>query len=141
MSNPTRLSGRIRIEPALRPDELKKVAGFVSSKNSWSPNHDVLIEVATEFRDTEDGELHIKRGVALVGYEGETSAYNMESELAELARLLPGHTFTGYIYGKPDYGDVWRATIRDGRAVQEYAKLLWPDGTTCDVENLGDDDE
>lgn len=133
----TRVTGKITIDPPLSHAEIRRAANFVpAAGHSWA-ERDVIIQVNVEVRTTDEGELHVTRGTAIVGYEDTYKAYHIEEHLTELSKMFSKeHTFLGHLYGAVETGEFWRASIDPSGARLEYAKLMWPDGTTCDPGDL-----
>lgn len=118
----TNLTGRIEISP---PVPWSKLLGTALTEFG-----DGVLRVSVV--DTGEGTLTITaEGLAVEPYTDDSvRAHHPTEDLARIVDALPGHEFTGYIYGAGDEtGDYWRLSVVDGRAVMEEAHLVWPDGT------------
>src|SRR5690242_7107362 len=92
-------SGRIDIDPPLTAAELRALDLPV----------DIKVDVREETRDTDDGVLTVRRGLALVpAYEDAFTGYDFEPTLrAAVKQIAPGHQLTGRIRVEgEDQGDV-----------------------------------
>src|SRR5215469_2186049 len=117
------ISGEITINPPLRWSEVK------DTKFLPAPSGDraLRIRCIEETNNTDDGEILIRRGVAIADNLGEAAKYyELEGELREILSAYPDRKFTGYIVRVGDEnGDVERYWIQDGRVHSEKAALVW----------------
>ena len=81
-----------------------------------------------EVTDTAEGQNRIISGVAVAADYSEGSGYDMVPELQSLVDAYgKSHQFTGHIEATGEEGDQWRLLVRDGKAVQVYPRVVWPD--------------
>jgi hypothetical protein len=118
----TSVTGEIRIEPPLTWREFKDSPFVGDSK-------DVRLRVEAETVDTDDGPLMRKTAVALApAWEDSYKAYNLVEHVQQAIDAFPGHTFTGRLECEgEENADLWRVTVRDGRAVRVEPRIVWPD--------------
>jgi len=129
------LRGRIRIEP---PVPAKVLAQSRFMPGDTYPQTSVVYDVQTVVRETDEGELTVRRVAGLVcPYEEEAKHYAVAEELCDIAAELPaGHAMVGELIRVGEENpDVERFRMAgDGRTVLvEQARVLWSDGTEFDL--------
>lgn len=131
MSYTTRIDGQIDINPPLPWKQIKD-SPLLPANNKQAGYSDCLFHVVEEAVDTDDGELMRRSADALVPnyYIDDTSGRTLIAEIQSVVDANPGHEFTGMFEcdgERPD--DLWRAVVRDGRAVKFDAQIFWPEGS------------
>lgn len=144
-----KLSGEIVIDPPLSNTELKKLEKFneVGADNRYpryAADVDVKIVVNEVTVGTLEGSLIRRTGLAIApAYNDENSARHIMDNLAEIYNAVgKEHRFYSHIYGVGELGDHMRWFIAStpnaeglpAGPAQEEAKLIWPDGSTDNIE-------
>lgn len=116
-----RFSGEITITPPLTWAEIKH--------KSRRGLQDLRIRLHEDVTDTDQGQNRIVTGVAVApGTTDEAYAgYDMVPELQSLVDAYGSHEFSGHIEATGEEGDQWRLLVRDGKAIQVYPRVVWPD--------------
>lgn len=116
----TRFTGEIRITPPLDIRELLDCPFVMADEDGYE--HSVRIEVVV-------GDDHTPVGTAIVPVmEDAYKGYDMLENIQTIVdRYGDGRRFTGHLLAEGEDHDVSRFVVRDGRAVQAYAGLVWPD--------------
>jgi hypothetical protein len=124
----THVTGEFAIEPPLTWPEFKD-SEFVPHNIDCSYDPDLILRVAEESVDTDDGPLLRRTATALVMREiDEYRAYNLLDQVQKAVDSFPSHTFTGRLDCEGEEStDLWRVVIRDGRAVKVEPRIVWPD--------------
>lgn len=116
----TRITGNIEIVPPLKPAEIKRLPEF----------NDVRIATATETIETEDGDELVRytRTAIVPDSDDRYRAYSVVEEVQAIIDAHPDRGFYGYLEGRgeDDY-DLWRLSVRDGKAVKTMARIVWDD--------------
>lgn len=133
MSGDARITGRISITPPITWGELHNQRWATGTEPDRYP--DVKVELATTTEKTSDGEMLRHSGVAIAPTGHETSGYDLNVEVARIARAFataPDGTtrrFDGFLHVVWGRGEsVWRVVVRDGRAVEVRPQTVWPEG-------------
>ncbi len=128
MSYRTHVTGEFAIAPPLTWTEFKD-SQFAPHNITEPYDPDVILRVAEESVDTEDGPLLKRTATALVMRE--IDEYNSRNLLAQVQKAIdsfPGHTFTGRLDCEGEgNADLWRVVVRNGRAVKVEPRIVWPD--------------
>lgn len=130
MSYTTRIEGQLDINPPLPWKQIKD-SPLLPANNKDAGYSDCLFQVVEESVTTDDGELTRRSADALVPnyYIADTSGRSLIAEIQAVVDANPGHEFTGMFECSGERnGDLWRAVVRDGRAVKIEARIVWPDG-------------
>ncbi|PZG16481.1 hypothetical protein C1I95_17385 [Micromonospora craterilacus] len=130
MAYDSQVSGEITIDPPLPWAEIRD-SGYLPG-SAWLNNKTVKLRVVTDEVDTEHGLLLRQQAVGIVPVTEDS--YNAHSLVADVQQLIDqfggGRTFAGRLNGcGDDAGDLWRLEVRDGRAVEVQARIVWPDGS------------
>ncbi len=127
MSEDTTVTGQILIDPPIAWAQAREWPWLNISRNY---DRDVVLRVVDgEPFPTEQGEMIPRVVDAIVAERQNQSAYHLVEHLQEIVdRFGDGRAFTGHLLcsWNGEQGSVWRVLVRDGRAVQEYPKLVWP---------------
>lgn len=141
MGDDVRHSGEIRIDPPIDYDQLEQRSGFLQARfydPEFAPRKDVVL--AVEEQSIPGG--FTRRATAIRPLAlGTYSGYHVLEHVQELVDTYgDGRTFTGWIECVHPEGEQWRIGVRDGRAVQVSARLVWP-GEEEDAETWRGDRE
>lgn len=130
MSYTTHVTGEFTITPPLTWPEFKD-SKFAPHNIDCSYDPDLILRVAEENIDTDDGPLLRRTATALVMREiDEYNSRNLLDQVQKAVDSFPGHAFAGRLDCEGEEGaDLWRVVIRDGRAVEVKPQIVWPDGT------------
>lgn len=128
MSYTTHVTGEFTIEPPLTWPEFKD-SEFAPDNITESYDPDLILRVAEETVDTDDGPLLKRTATALVMREiDEYNAYGLLNQVQKAVDSFPDHTFTGRLNCEGEENtDMWRVVIRGGRAVKVVPSIVWPD--------------
>jgi hypothetical protein len=124
----TYFTGQIRIEPPLSWAEIRD-SEFLPDR-AWDNGFTVKLNVVEETVETDDGTLARRWADAIVPVTDDRyKAYDIVAHVQRLVdRYGNSHAFTGRLDAAgEDAGDLWRLTVRDGRAVKIQPQLVWPD--------------
>jgi hypothetical protein len=128
MSYTTHAEGEFTITPPLTWNEFKD-SEFAPHNITTSYDPDLILRVAEETVDTEDGPLH--RRTASVLAMREIDEYRADGLIGHVQKAIdafPGHTFTGRLDCEGAHNpDMWRVIIRQGRATRVEPRIIWPD--------------
>ena len=119
-----RFSGEITVTPPLSWEIIKYPTRVRRGLQ------DLRIRLHEEVTDTAEGQYKVITGIAVApAVAGEAYAgYDMVDELQALVDAYgKSHQFSGHIEAIGDEGDQWRLMVRDGKAVQVYPRVVWPD--------------
>lgn len=115
-----RFSGEVTITPSLTWAEIGRTAR--------QDLRDLRIRFHEDVTDTDTGQVKVITGVAVKPGTTEGAGYDMVAELQSLVDAYgKSHRFTGRIEATGEEGDQWRLLVRDGKAVQVYPRVVWPD--------------
>lgn len=121
----TRFSGEVRIVPPLTWAEVKD--------SPWlSPEEgDLMLRLDVEEEPGTDGSAVTRTrrtaGAIVPIREDAYRGYHADDHLQEIVEAFPGHEFTGHISAEgEEAGDLWRLAVRDGKAVRDEPRILWP---------------
>lgn len=130
----THVTGEFAITPPLAWPEFKD-SGFAPHNITDSYDPDLILRVAEESVDTDDGPLLRRTATALVMREiDEYRAYNLLDQVQKAIDSFPGHTFTGRLDCEgEENADIWRVVVRSGRAVKVEPRIVWPDEEGSDA--------
>lgn len=130
MSYHTRFTGEIIIDPQLTWAQIKD-SPFLpeNARVGGGRGRDLMFNVVTAERDTDDGTLTVRVAVGLVStWEGEARGYDIEAHLQEAVDAFPGHQFLGRIDAEGERSaDIWRLKVVDGRATRFDPAIVWPE--------------
>lgn len=128
MGYTTHVTGEFAIEPPLTWPEFKD-SPFAPDNvaSSWDPS--LILRVTEESIDTDQGPLLKRSATALVMRDiDEYRERGLVDEVQSAIDSFPGHTFTGRLECEGEENtDIWRVTIRDGRARRIEPRIVWPD--------------
>lgn len=137
VSYQTRLYGFLKIEPPISWAEVRGDNHLLTREQG---NRSCLLLLLTEDppEDVAEGQLR-RRYVSTISHHGSVTVSGnlVEQALQEiLNRYGADRTVSGRIIAEgADFGDLWQLVVRDGRAVREQARIVWPDGSE---EPVGD---
>jgi hypothetical protein len=119
----TNFTGEIAITPPLTNAEIAQHPEFTSGDT------DVRLRIVEDTTETAEGTLTRRLADAVIpAQEDSYKGYDLIEHLQAVIDAYPGHTFTGRLNCEgEEAGDLWRAVIRDGRAVRVEPRIIWPD--------------
>lgn len=122
----TRVTGEIRIHPPLTWAEINRDG---EARKYLYDDCDVRFLAIEETTETEEGTFTRKTVTAIIPpCEEPYKAYEAEENLQEIVDIFQNnHTFTGYLEGQGEEGDMWRLYVRAGRAVKVEPRITWPE--------------
>jgi hypothetical protein len=115
-------SGEIRIEPPLTWPEIRQTPG----------TRDVKLRLDEQVEDTPTGQVRTVTAAAIVpSVSWAFNGYAIGEEVQAIIDAHPSHQFAGAIVARPTDPDgvTFRYVVLDRIAVQQHARLSWPDGT------------
>ena len=125
----TRFTGEIMIDPQLTWAQIKD-SPFLpeNARTRGGKGRDLMFNVVTAERDTDDGILTVHVAVGLVStWEDEARGYDIEAHLQEVVDTFRGHRFLGRIDAEGEQpADIWRLKVVNGRAVRVDPVITWP---------------
>lgn len=138
MGYTTRFHGQIDIEPPIPWGQIRDCPFLPEISRGYGSGRDLMFVVEETERDTDDGTVIVRSAVAVVStWEDEARGYHMVEHLQELVDTFPEHDFVGRLDCEgADPGDLWRLTVKDGRAVRVDPRIVWPDDEEAAAELL-----
>lgn len=150
MSYNTTVRGEITFDPPLRWFEAKESSFYDADPKAVK--EPVVLKMRRETTETDEGELTVVEGIALVPWTDEGYRTTGGGVHEAVERFVKAHKydhatglaryrgFTGELRGEGEHlDDIWRVVPRWDETKQEvivhleYAKLSWPDGSAVDV--------
>lgn len=133
ISYATHVTGEFAITPPLTWTEFQN-SEFAPHNITSRDTPDLALRVIEEQVDTPDGPLLRRTATALVMRE--IDEYRADGLIEQVQRALDGfngHTFTGRLNCEgAANADMWRGTVRQGRATRIEPQIVWPDDPTAD---------
>lgn len=128
MGYTTHVTGEFAITPPLTWPEFRD-SEFAPHNITDRYDPDLILRVAEESVDTDDGPLLRRTATALVMREiDEYRAYNLLEQVQKAVDAFPGHTFAGRLECEGEENtDIWRVVVRNGRVVKVEPRIVWPD--------------
>lgn len=124
MGYSARFSGEITITPPLTWGEMRAKVETPQADGL----QDLRLRLHEEVTDTPEGQLKVITGQAVRPDYAQGKGYDMQAELQSLVDAYgSSHQFAGYIEATGDEGDRWRLCVRNGKVVQVYPQVTWPD--------------
>jgi hypothetical protein len=126
MSYESHWSGEIRITPPLTWAEIKQTPDV----------KDVKLQTDERTEDTPTGYVCAVTAVAIVpSVSWAFNGYEIAEEVQAIIDAHPSHQFSGAITARPTDPDgvTFRYVVLDRIAVEQHARLSWPDGTEVGV--------
>lgn len=128
MSEDTRVTGEIRIDPPITWGELH------DERWALAGDRDAVVRVETEEVDTPEGLLAKHRGVAIIPERQDQSAYHLTEHVQAIVDRFgrapdgtPIRTFTGHLECVWAGGEeMWRVVVEDGQAKRVKPIFVWP---------------
>lgn len=126
----TRFTGEITIDPPLLWVDVKDSPFLrANARRSGSSNgRDLMFDIETTERDTDEGVLTVRRARALVStWEDDARGYEIVKHLQEVVDTFPTRTYGGRIDAEgEESADIWRLKVVNGRAVRFEPEIVWP---------------
>lgn len=122
--------GEFRIDPPLKWSEIK-VSSFLPQEQGGSEITDLVLQVLSEERETEEGVITVLTcDRAIPWTHSPYDPANLLENAEELRAECAGHDVSGemVLYDTERVGYVTRIAIDGDGVREERARLLWPDG-------------